>query len=239
MLKKLYRKRQATASKSTGKTTTKTKKSQNVHQVDTKKDASKLNQPQTRASSPSKKSLSSRKSSKTASTAASSAASTAESTAVQEPNELDELLATQIVSSAEESLANILTGSGSDITTGPIDDVLFALGGAINRGANEVEEYVENKFAQGLDSIRNTWDRFQIGLLLMFNDNSTIATDFTESTEEVVLVKCRGAGEALEIVDDTSASTSDDDQTSQGRSVGSDIKSQVQALIDSFFLYEM
>jgi hypothetical protein len=134
------------------------------------------------------------------------------------------LLATHVLGSAEESLANILTQSGSDVTTGPLDDVLFAIGSAINRGANEVEDFVENKFAQGFDSIKNTLDRLSVSILLMVSDNSTINTDFTDEMEEVTLVKGKGAGQALEIADDTSDS------------IASDIKTEVQGFIDNYIL---
>ena len=85
-----------------------------------------------------------------------------------------------------------LTKSGSDVTTGPMDDLLFALGDAIAKGANEVEDFVEVKLEEGFESLKNNWDRFTVGLTLMYGDSSTISseTDFSDDREvELVMDK--------------------------------------------------
>lgn len=130
-----------------------------------------------------------------------------------------------------------ISGSGSDITTGPVDDLLFAIGDAVHKGANEVEDYVDKKVSQGFSSIKNGWDRFAVNLVLRYGDNSTIATDFSEESGEVRLVKAEGLGDALGLIEESDSATFDDE--SAKRSVTSNIKTQVQALIDSFFLSEM
>ena len=181
----------------------------------------------------------SRKSSSTASTAASTAAastaaSSYASTAPPKTDDYGQLLATQIVDTnetAEEIATNVISSSGSDITTGPVDDLLFALGDAINKGANEVEDFVEITIADGFESIKNSWDRFTVGLTLMYGDNSTIGTDFSDEME-VKLVKERGLGGGLEIIEE-------DSQGTAKSSITGNIKSQVQGLIDNFFLVEM
>lgn len=176
----------------------------------------------------------SRRTSSTASTAASTAASSHASTAPRNPDEYGQLLATQIVDTTEpaekEVIDVVLSTSGSDITTGPVDDLLFALGDAINKGANEVEDFVEVTIADGFESILNSWDRFTVGLTLKYGDNSTIGTDFSDE-REVKLVKEKGLG-GLEIIEE-------DSQGTAKSSITGNIKSQVQGLIDNFFLVEM
>ncbi len=190
------------------------------------------------SSSASRTSSRSRRTSSTASTAASTAAS-AYSYASTAPrsDEYGQLLATQIVDASEpaeiEAINVVLSSSGSDITTGPVDDLLFALGDAINKGANEVEDFVEVTIQDGFESIRNSWDRFTVGLTLMYGDNSTIGTDFSEE-KEVKLVKDKGLG-GLEIIDEDSQAS----HGSEKSSITGNIKSQVQGLIDNFFLVEV
>jgi len=252
MLKKLKLKRQGSVSKDTVSKdgSLRSRYSRKVSNRDTKtsssnrdtKTSSRRSKQKHQSKSPSKyanksSSSASRRTSSTASTAASTAASSYASTAPRKPDDYGQLLATQIVDTnepAEKDITNVvLSSSGSDITTGPVDDLLFALGDAINKGANEVEDFVEVTIADGFESIRNSWDRFTVGLTLMYGDNSTIGTDFSDE-REVKLVKERGLG-GLGIIEE-------DSQASQGTaksSITGNIKSQVQGLIDNFFLVEM
>ncbi len=180
---------------------------------------------------------SSRRTSSTASTAASTAASAYSSASTAPRDDYGQLLATQIVDTnepAEMDITNVIvSGSGSDITTGPVDDLLFALGDAINKGANEVEDFVEVTIVDGFESLRNSWDRFTVGLTLMYGDNSTIGTNFSDE-REVKLVKDRGLGGLENIEEDSQAS-----HGTAKSSITGNIKSQVQGLIDNFFLVEV
>ena len=254
MLKKLHYRRQATTSKETEQKDVSGSKSRKGFQTKEKETITSSRRsptagmkqklrPQSRLSKKSAgKSSSSRKSSSTASTAASSSASTTASRPAAD--ELNQLLATQIIDDTshvelvDENIEIVISGSGSDVTTGPVDDLLFAIGDAINKGANEVEDFVENKVAQGLDSIKNSWDRLTIGLYMLYGDNSTIATDFSDDMGEVMFFKGKGLGGALELVGE-SESVEYIEAASEKRSVTSDIKTQVQSVIDSFFLSEM
>ncbi len=242
MLKKLQFKRQSSVSKDTmskdGSSRYQSRKVSSNRDRDTKT-SSRRSKQKHRSKSPWKyanrsSSSASRKSSSTASTAASTAASSYASTAPQKTDDYGQLLATQIVDTnetAEEIVTNVISSSGSDITTGPVDDLLFALGDAINKGANEVEDFVEITIADGFESIKNSWDRFTVGLTLMYGDNSTIGTDFSDEME-VKVVKERGLGGGLEIIEE-------DSQGTAKSSITGNIKSQVQGLIDNFFLVEM
>eukprot|EP00986_Skeletonema_menzelii_P012454 scaffold6879_cov150-Skeletonema_menzelii.AAC.7 len=161
--------------------------------------------------------------SSTASRMSSSTASTAAST-----------VASSHVSRKSIHAAEIppLSNSGSDVTTGPVDDLIFALGEAITKGANEVEDFVEIKIADGFESLKNTWDRFTVGLTLMYGDNSTIGTNFSED-RAVELVKDKRVGGSLGIHED------DSQASAKASAVTGEIKDQVQGLIDSFFLVEV
>ncbi|KAK1747418.1 hypothetical protein QTG54_001381 [Skeletonema marinoi] len=225
MLKKLQFKKQGSISKeksltvdTTHEIRTSSRRSPAAGMKNKRKDQSKS--PRKTAIRPS--SSTSRRSSSTASTAASTAASSFASTAPRNTNELNKLLASQILDTSDQS------EDGSDVTTGPVDDMLFVLGEAINKGANEVEDFVETK----IDSFKDSWDRFTIGLSFRFSDNSTIASDFSEEFEPVKLVKEKGI--ALEIIDEDSES-----EVSEKRAVTDEIKNQVQSIIDTYFLYEM
>ena len=249
MLKKLQYRRQANTSKETEQKDVSGSKSRKGFQNKEKETITSSRRsptagmkqklrPQSRSSKKNPfKSSSSRKSSSTASTAASSSASIASRPAA---DELNHMLATQIIDGSshvelvDENIELVISDSGSDITTGPVDDLLFAIGDAINKGANEMEDFMENKVAQGLYSIKNSWDRFTIGLTLLYGDNSTIGTNFSDDMGEVMFFKGKGLSGALELVGE-----SDLEAAAETRSVTSDIKTQVQSVIDSFFLSEM
>ena len=94
-----------------------------------------------------------------------------------------------------------------------------------------MEDFVEVKIEDAFESLKNNWDRFTVGLTLMYGDNSTIGTNFSED-REVELVKDKGVGDSLGIHEE------DSQASAKGVDTG-EIKSQVQGLIDSFFLVEV
>ena len=148
----------------------------------------------------------------------------------------DSTVALTVESSHASRRAEIpgLSNSGSDVTTGPMDDLLFALGDAIARGANEVEDFVEVKMEEGFESLKNNWDRFTVGLTLMYGDNSTISSDFSDDRDVELVMDKRYRG-SMGIRKDKSQSSA----KGSVDKIKDQISDQVNGLIDSFFLVEV
>lgn len=116
-----------------------------------------------------------------------------------------------------------------------MDDLLFALGDAIARGANEVEDFVEVKMEEGFESLKNNWDRFTVGLTLMYGDNSTISSDFSDDRDVELVMDKRYRG-SMGIRKGKSQSSSAKGSVDK---IKDQISDQVNGLIDSFFLVEV
>jgi hypothetical protein len=163
----------------------------------------------------------------------------------QEPqvvNELDQLLATQIIGSEtnkNESLVStlsdeltLLTSTSTYVTRSPMDDVLGALDEAIQKGANEAADIVETIGG----NIEGTWEQFSFWLTQLVSDNSTIGTDWSDETQDKVqLVKEKSAGKLLDIIESEEESCKNETISDKETQVSDDIQTQVQEVIENFF----
>jgi hypothetical protein len=168
------------------------------------------------------------------------------SSPTQEPevvNELDQLLATQIIESEtnnsesfESTLCDeltLLTSTSTYVTRSPIDDVLGALEEAIQKGANEAADIVDTIGG----NIEGTWEQFSFWLTQLVSDNSTIATDWTdEKQDKVQLIKEKSAGKLLDIIETEDESCKNENVSDKETQVSDDIITQVQEFIDNFML---
>lgn len=168
----------------------------------------------------------------------------------QEPevvNELDQLLATQIIESEtnksesfESTLCDeltLLTSTSTYVTHSPIDDVLGALEEAIQKGANEAADIVDTIGG----NIEGTWEQFSFWLTQLVSDNSTIATDWSDEKQDkhkVQLVKEKSAGKLLDIIETEEESCKNETTSDKETQVSDDIQTQVQEVIDSYFKSE-
>ena len=168
-------------------------------------------------------------------------------------NEFGKLLATQITESfaltlSEEYSSGSISSSGSNVTISPLDKFLFAVEDAVRtRDVSSIMDVgsIVEQFAQGYENMKNSWDRFAVGLHYLTSSGSSITTNWSNDSGEAKFIICRGkcADEFLsEIIESGTSEAAPSIVSSEvskfDESCSSDIKTEVKAVIDNFFISE-